>query len=113
MKHQIIRLGLTAAIALAYAWEARRMGASSRSPMQQLGRTSLFVYWIHVEMVYGLISLPLHKGLSLGGAWMALAAFAVFLLLCSIAKDRVVTWWRAPGSKPPAPALRARAGLIR
>ena len=106
-----IRAGvMTAAIALAYAWEAHRRGASSRSPMQQLGRTSLFVYWIHVEMVYGLISLPLHKGLSLGGAWMALAAFSVFMLLCSIAKDRVVTWWRAPGSKPPAPACAPGPG---
>ena len=28
-----------------------------------LGRSSLFVYWIHVEMAYGLISLPLHRAL--------------------------------------------------
>lgn len=104
-----IRTGvMTAAIALAYAWEARRKGASSRSPMQQLGRTSLFIYWIHVEMVYGLISLPLHKGLSLGGAWMALAAFSVFMLACSIAKDRFVAWWRGPG-----PAWREARGLVR
>lgn len=100
-----IRTGLmTAAIALAYAWEARRQGATAWSPMQQVGRTSLFIYWIHVEMVYGLISLPLHKGLPLVGAWIAFAAFSVFMLLCSIGKDRFVTWWRAPGSKPPAPA---------
>ncbi len=51
------------------------------SPLQQLGRSSLFIYWIHVEMVYGLISLPLHKSLSFGGAFAALAAFAVFMLV--------------------------------
>ena len=34
----------------------------------QLGRTSLFIYWIHVELVYGLISLPLHRALSLPAA---------------------------------------------
>lgn len=109
-----IRTGLmTAAIALAYAWEARRQGASSRSPMQQLGRTSLFIYWIHVEMVYGLISLPLHKGLSLGGAWIAFAAFSVFMLACSIAKDRSVTWWRGPGLEAAAGSRwREARGLV-
>jgi hypothetical protein len=70
--------------------------------MQQLGRTSLFIYWIHVEMVYGLISLPLHKRLPLGGAWLAFGAFCVFMLLCSLLKDRVVAWWRA--RKPGSPA---------
>ena len=31
-----------------------RVGADGWSPLLQLGRTSLFIYWIHVEMVYGL-----------------------------------------------------------
>jgi uncharacterized membrane protein len=91
-----MRVGLmTSAIALAYLWEFRPGGAETWSPMRQLGRTSLFIYWIHVEMVYGLISLPLHKSLSWGQAWFAFACFAVFMLLCSIAKDRVVAWWGA------------------
>lgn len=85
-----IRAGvMTAAIGVAYAWEVNR--APRWSPMQQLGRTSLFIYWIHVEMVYGLISLPLHKGLSLAAAWLALGAFCVFMLMCSIAKDRLMS----------------------
>lgn len=89
-----LRAGLmTMAIAMAYAWEAARTPAWS--PMQQLGRTSLFIYWIHVELVYGLISLPIHKRLPLWGAWVALGVFSVFMLGCSIAKDRVVVWWRA------------------
>jgi hypothetical protein len=58
--------------------------------LRQLGRTSLFIYWIHVEMVYGLISRPLHKALTLGQALAALALFALFMLACSIVKDRVV-----------------------
>ena len=92
-----LRLGLmTAAIGLAYAWESRpRLLSAWRSPVEQLGRTSLFIYWIHVEMVYGLVSLRLHHALRLGQAWLALAAFAVFMLGCSIAKDRVVARWRA------------------
>ncbi len=35
------------------------------SPLQQLGRTSLFIYWIHIELIYGLMVRPLHKSLTL------------------------------------------------
>ena len=89
-----LRAGLmTASIWAAYAWEARPGGATKWSPMRQLGRTSLFIYWIHVEMVYGLISLPLHKSLSFVQALFALFAFSVFMLICSIVKDRAVAAW--------------------
>jgi uncharacterized membrane protein len=89
-----LRVGImTAAVAAAYLWESRPGGAERWSPMRQLGRTSLFIYWIHVEMVYGLISLPWHKHLSLGQACLALVGFGLFMLLCSILKDRVVEWW--------------------
>lgn len=101
----LLRTGLmTAAIGAAYAWESR-VPIPRWSPMQQLGRTSLFVYWIHVEMVYGLISLRIHKALSLGQAWMAFAAFSVFMLLCSVAKSRSVEWWRNRRLVAPAEAV--------
>jgi uncharacterized membrane protein len=84
-----LRAGLmTAAIGLAFAWESRPGGRRKWSPLQQLGRSSLFVYWIHVELVYGLISLPLHRSLSLTESLMAMTAFGVVMLLCTIAKDR-------------------------
>jgi uncharacterized membrane protein len=104
-----IRAGImTASIAMAYAWEAMRHKRARWSPMQQLGRTSLFIYWIHVEMVYGLISLPLHQGLSFAGAWIALGAFCVLMLICSLAKDRFVSWWRTRRTGAPAPAYLSR-----
>jgi uncharacterized membrane protein len=94
-----MRLGImTAALGFAYAWELRPGGGQRWTPLGQLGRTSLFIYWIHVEIVYGLISLPLHKRLSWGQSWLALALFWVLMLLCSIAKDRVVERW-AQGSR--------------
>jgi hypothetical protein len=87
---------LTLVIPVAYAWE--RLAVRGRwSPMEQLGRSSLFIYWIHVEMVYGLISVRIHKTLTHGQAWAAYAAFVVFMVLCSIAKDRVVAWWSERG----------------
>jgi uncharacterized membrane protein len=94
-----LRLGvMTAALGFAYAWELRPGGAQRWSPLGQLGRTSLFIYWIHVEIIYGLISLPLHKRLSWGQSWLALALFCVLMLLCSIAKDRVVARFGARDS---------------
>lgn len=103
----LLRLGiLIALIGLAYAWESRTAGRDSWSPLRQLGRTSLFIYWIHVEMVYGLVSLPIHRGLTLGQTWVALALFCLFMLACSIGKDRAVAWWETrresrAGSAPP------------
>jgi len=79
---------LTLAVAIAYAWE-RRSETPGWSPLQQLGRTSLFIYWIHVEMVYGRLSEPLHRSLSFGQAWAALAGFAVLMLGVALAKERL------------------------
>jgi uncharacterized membrane protein len=45
--------------------------------LQEFGRASLFVYWVHVELVYGVLSAPIHKRLSFP---VAVAAFVVFAL---------------------------------
>jgi fucose 4-O-acetylase-like acetyltransferase len=104
----LLRAGvITVSIGLAYAWDIRPW-ARRWSPVQQLGRSSLFVYWIHVEMVYGLISLPLHRHLSHGEAWIGVGIFSLFMLLCSVAKDRVVAWWKDRVAEPPAPVLVAQ-----
>ena len=71
-----LRLGiLLIALPAAFAWAARRRG---HSPLEEFGVSSLFVYWIHVEMVYGIVSLALHKRLTLGQAAVA------YLLLCGL-----------------------------
>lgn len=95
-----IRAGvLTTVIAVAYWWEKLPL-APSWSPMEQLGRTSLFIYWIHVEMVYGLISLPIHKTFTHAQSWAAYVAFVLLMLALSIQKDRFVTWWKTRGKRP-------------
>jgi hypothetical protein len=94
-----MRLGIMCAgIAATYAWEQRPRTADRWSPLQLLGRSSLFIYWIHVEMVYGIISLPIHGALSFRQAWIALIAFWAFMLLLAIAKGRTMRWWKARGS---------------
>jgi uncharacterized membrane protein len=49
----MIKLGVTIAmLAVAYVWV--KLGADSRwSLFRQIGTTSLVVYWVHIELVYG------------------------------------------------------------
>ena len=110
-----LRVGiLMLTLPAAYAWNAMWQGRVRRSaereggsPLQDFGRASLFVYWIHVEMVYGVVSVGIHKQLSFGGAVAAFAAFALFLFLVAKAKDWLVgIVSRAPARRPAAPAVR-------
>jgi uncharacterized membrane protein len=85
-----LRVGvMTAAIGAAWLWE-RRPGAGRKwSALRQLGVSSLFVYWIHVELVYGVISNPLHGAFSLRTAWVLWAVFSVLILAATVLKDRL------------------------
>ena len=80
---------LCAAVGIVFLWERRPWRGAGWHPVASLGRHSLFIYWIHVEMVYGLISKPLHHRLSLGGAWVGLGLFTAFMVGCAALKD----WW--------------------
>jgi uncharacterized membrane protein len=104
----LLRTGiLIVLVPIAYVWEKVAV-RGSWSPMEQMGRSSLFIYWIHVEMVYGLISLPIHNSLTHQQAWAAYAAFVGFMLLCSMAKDRVVRWWNGKGERDKGKSERGK-----
>ncbi|MGE5361452.1 MAG: heparan-alpha-glucosaminide N-acetyltransferase domain-containing protein [Bacteroidales bacterium] len=77
-----MRVGILTMVAgLAYFWSLRpRLTTVGRyAPMERFGRSSLFVYWIHVEMVYGWFSAPLHRSLTLPQVALAFALFALAL----------------------------------
>jgi len=104
-----IRVGLMMmTVAAGYLWERRPTAGTRWSPLQLLGQHSLFVYWIHVEMVYGLPSTPIHGSLSLAQAWAALGLFCLFILLLVLVKGRLVRWWTA--GKPLQMSPRGDAG---
>lgn len=89
MSFFFIRLGIiVAAVGAAWLWE-QRPTRRRWSPLQQLGRSSLFVYWIHVELVYGLISLPLHGAFSIAGSWTGAVMFCALMLGVVVLKDHV------------------------
>lgn len=71
-----IRLGLVTLL-VPIAWVIEQLLAARLfAPLVTMGRSSLFVYWIHVEMVYGVAAEPIKRTMPL---WMSLAATA---LLC-------------------------------
>jgi uncharacterized membrane protein len=97
-----LRLGvLILSLPVAYAWNRVWTG---RSVMQEFGRASLFIYWIHVELAYGVLSSPLHKTLTLGQAFLAYAIFTVALFGAAKLKDQIVDWWNV-GRLQPSGAL--------
>jgi uncharacterized membrane protein len=82
-----VRLGvLITAIPVAYLWNAVFRGWS---PLREFGVASLFVYWIHVEMVYGVASIWLHRSLTFEQAVLSYVAFSLFLFGLIKLKDRV------------------------
>jgi hypothetical protein len=100
-----LRTGLLmVCVSAAYAW-VHRAGLTARAPLCRLGLSSLFVYWIHVEMVYGAFSRPLHRNLSLPAVYVAIAAFTLLMLAAVGVKEDVVRRWRGRRSalvSPPA-----------
>ena len=64
----VVLLMAAAAYALNRVWSGRAL--------QQFGRASLFVYWIHVELVYGVLTAPIHRRLPFPVALMAFAILA-------------------------------------
>jgi uncharacterized membrane protein len=98
-----IRLGtLMIALTATYACEAavsaqreRRVpGAATIDPLARLGRSSLFVYWIHVELVYGYASWMWRHRLPLWGTAIAFVLFSVLMYRAIGWRDLAVDRWR-------------------
>ena len=58
------------------------------SPMRQLGKTSLLVYWVHVELVYGLLFARLHHKLSMVQATVGLVLMTAAMLGLSVLRTK-------------------------
>ncbi len=86
----LIKLGvILVTLSVAYLWTQYAAGPGW-SWIRQLGTTSLLVYWVHTELVYGRW-LPFWKG-SLTPAETALASGGVILLMLGLSLVR--TNWR-------------------
>jgi uncharacterized membrane protein len=100
----VLRLGvLVAAIPAAWLWTRAWGGRLAWTPLNELGTASLFVYWIHVELVYGSPSLPLHQNLTLPVAVIGYLAMVGLMLALLRVRDVVVgRWWTSAASLRPS-----------
>jgi uncharacterized membrane protein len=104
----LLRCGvLLILMSVAYAWCALGWGQKGFSPLIQLGKTSLLVYWVHIELVYGRFSiLPKHQS-SMGKTTLGLIVIFLAMLALSLwrteAKGKLVRV--LPPKLPGSPAL--------
>jgi uncharacterized membrane protein len=77
-------------------------------PLQEFGRASLFVYWVHVELVYGVLSTPIHRRLPLPVAAAAFLAFTAAMFGLVRLKEAV---WR-PRGRSTESRLRTKAASV-
>ena len=86
----LIRVGLLLIIlGASYAWCRWGAGAWGFSPLIQLGQTSLMVYWVHIEFVYGRFSILPRRAESIGGASAGLAIIFLAMLVLSLVRTKL------------------------
>jgi uncharacterized membrane protein len=86
----LIRLGVMFLILfVAYAWCRWGAGQWGFSPLIQTGQTSLLVYWVHIEFVYGGFSILAKGKQTIPMASLGLAIIFVSMVLLSIVRTRL------------------------
>ena len=103
-----IRVGvMMVALAVLYLLAALASRAGVRLMwLEAFGRHSLFVYWIHVELVYGYATWIFHHRLPLWGTFTAYALFSVAMYWAVRFEERVLDK-RRPQPPVGAPAPQA------
>jgi uncharacterized membrane protein len=77
---------MMAMMPLGYVWCRWGPGENGFSPLVQMGKTSLLVYWVHIVFVYGRLSiLPKHKQGS-AAATLGIAIIFIAMTLLSMAR---------------------------
>lgn len=85
----LIRVGLLLLIlAAAYLWCRWGAGQWRFSPLIQMGQTSLLVYWVHMEFVYGRLSILHKRAQDIQTASFGLLIIFVMMLGLSVMRTR-------------------------
>jgi len=62
-------------------------------PLQRMGRASLFIYWIHVPIVYGWIASPLRHKLTVPETLVAFVLFSTVMYATLLLRDWLRAQW--------------------
>jgi uncharacterized membrane protein len=100
----IARLGMLLMILTSsYAWCKWGAAQWGFSPIIQLGQASLLVYWVHLEFVYGKLSILPKHSVSIRTASYGLLAISLAMLILAFLRTRLrgsgttlVAWFRKP-----------------
>jgi uncharacterized membrane protein len=77
----LVRVGMLLVILTAsYAWCRWGAGQWGFSPLILLGQASLLVYWVHIEFVYGRVSILPKHAMGIGGASVGLLLISLAML---------------------------------
>jgi uncharacterized membrane protein len=108
----MMRIGMLLIICfLTYAWCRWGLATRGFSPLIQLGQTSLLVYWVHIEFVYGRFSILPKRAESIPTASRGLVEIFLFMLLLSLVRTRIdwkkldwkrINWKKMTGRIQPA-----------
>jgi hypothetical protein len=103
----LIRVGMLLVILFgSYVWCRWGLGQWGFRPLILLGQASLLVYWVHIEFVYGRVSiLPKHK-MTIGGASVGLLVISLSMLALAYIRTKMkgrgvelLTWFKPqPGT---------------
>jgi uncharacterized membrane protein len=91
----LIKLGVVLWILpFAFLW-TRYAASTGWSAIRQLGTTSLLVYWVHIELVYGRWLGPWKESLDNGQVTQLACGLIVLMLALSVLRTSGKKWWSA------------------
>ncbi len=99
----LIRVGMLLVILIAaYAWCRWVIGKWGLapwgfSPLIQLGQASLLVYWVHIEFVYGRVSILPKRREGIGMASVGLLVITLAMLALAYGRTHAKGWWKRVG----------------
>jgi len=100
---------LLAMLFLVYAWCRWGFAQIGFSPVIQLGITSLLVYWVHIEFVYGGMSILPKRACSIPKATLGLFLIFLAMLVLSLLRTRYKKRKVSPRFSPGAVPSRSSA----
>ena len=100
----LARVGIVMGIVLlSYAWCRWGAGQWGFSPLIELGKSSLLVYWVHIEFVYGGLSILKRRAQSIPSATVGVLVIFVTMTILATIRNRTkgrgldaFAFWRRP-----------------
>jgi len=92
----LVRVGMLMVILSAsYAWCRWGLAQRGFSPVIQLGQASLLVYWVHIEFVYGRVSILAKRAQGIGAASLGLLVISLAMVALAYVRTHAKGWREA------------------